>query len=115
MKRFKRGELYDLAIDDAIGSEQQGFRPALILQNNQGNKHSKTVIVAMLTSQEKSEQPTHVELEGFGLDKPSTVLLEQIRTVDKRRFGAYIGKVNQVKMAEIDMALDISLGRVQLE
>ena len=83
---IKRGDIYHADLNPIFGSEQGGYRPVLIIQNNVGNKYSPTVIVAAITSQPKTKLPTHVPLQGIeGLEKHSVVLLEQVRTIDKRR------------------------------
>ncbi len=114
MKRCcKRGQLYYASLDDGIGSEQQGYRPVLIIQNNKGNRYSPTVIVATLTSRmDKSESlPTHYVLQGMrGLKNESVVQLEQLRTIDKIRLKKYIGEVDENVLSEIDSALLLSLG-----
>ena len=92
---FKRGELYFADLSPVIGSEQGGVRPVLVIQNNVGNKYSPTIIVAAITSQiNKAKIPTHVELSSleYGLPKDSVVLLEQLRTLDKRRLRENICK-----------------------
>ena len=113
MNDFKRGELYYADLSPVVGSEQGGVRPVLIIQNNVGNKYSPTVIVAAVTSQiNKAKLPTHIELssETYGLPKDSVVLLEQVRTLDKRRLKDRIGELDHAKMQKIDNALLISLG-----
>lgn len=109
---FKRGEIYYADLSPVIGSEQGGLRPILIVQNDIGNKYSPTVIVAAITSQmEKAKLPTHIEVgTEYGLAKNSVVLLEQIRTIDKRRLQEKIGEVDQFKMNQINQAMYISLG-----
>ena len=110
---FKRGELYYADLSPVIGSEQGGVRPVLIIQNDVGNKYSPTVIIAAITSQiNKAKLPTHIELsaEVYGLPKDSVVLLEQVRTLDKRRLREKIGAIDGTKMRSIDNALLISLG-----
>ena len=112
---FKRGDLYYADLSPVIGSEQGGIRPVLIVQNDVGNKYSPTVIVAAVTSQiNKAKLPTHIELsaEVYGLPKDSVVLLEQVRTLDKRRLKEKIGVVDEFKMQKISRALLISLGLV---
>lgn len=110
---IKRGELYYADLSPVVGSEQGGVRPILIVQNDTGNKYSPTVIAAAVTSKmTKAKLPTHIELcEGeFGLAKDSVILLEQIRTLDKRRLKERIGELSKVKMQRVDTALLISLG-----
>ena len=116
MKRpILRGELYYADLDPVIGSEQGGERPVVILQNNRGNHYSPTVIVAPLTTQKiKPQLPTHVAVAGNGLRSSSLVLLEQIRTIDKRRLKEKIGKLPPNVMLRVDIALKISLGFVKV-
>ncbi len=112
---IKRGELYYADLSPVIGSEQGGIRPVLIIQNNVGNKYSPTVIVSAITSQiNKAKIPTHIELpaKDFGLAKDSVVLLEQLRTIDKKRLKEKIGEVDEKKMTSIETALLVSLGFV---
>ena len=112
---YKRGELYYADLSPVVGSEQGGVRPVLVIQNNVGNKYSPTIIVAAITRQiNKAKIPTHVELNSkdYGLPKDSVVLLEQLRTLDKRRLKEKIGFVDSLKMKNIDNALLISLGFV---
>ena len=115
MNEIKRGELYYADLSPVVGSEQGGIRPVLIIQNDIGNKYSPTVIVSAITSQiNKAKIPTHIELSAseFGLPKDSVVLLEQLRTIDKRRLKERIGVIDEVKMNKVDNALLISLGFV---
>lgn len=112
-KEIKRGDLYYARLDPIIGSEQGGTRPVLILQNNTGNKFSPTTIVAAaITSQTaKSPLPTHVTLSNVpGLAHESLILLEQLRTIDCKRLGNYIGTLDERAMAQVDQALAISVG-----
>ena len=82
-REIRRGDIYHADLNPILGSEQGGYRPVLVIQNNRGNKHSPTVIVAAITSRPKHKMPTHVLLKGIeGLEKDSVVLLEQLRTVD---------------------------------
>lgn len=116
---LKRGDIYyaDLTgIENSIGCEQTGKRPVLIIQNNIGNFHSPTTIVAILTTRHKANLPTHVKIKPFDcLDKNSTVCLEQIKTIDKIRLGEYLGNVGPEEMENVDKALSISLGVDNLE
>jgi len=110
---IKRGELYYADLSPVVGSEQGGVRPILIVQNNTGNKYSPTIIAAAITSQlNKAKLPTHIELSAneFGLMKDSVILLEQIRTLDKRRIKEKIGELSPLKMQKVNTALLISLG-----
>ncbi|MEW6723844.1 MAG: type II toxin-antitoxin system PemK/MazF family toxin [Bacillota bacterium] len=109
----KRGEVYYADLSPVIGSEQGGIRPVLVIQNDVGNRYSPTVIVAAITSQiEKSKIPTHVELKNdeCGFERDSVILLEQIRTIDKRRLKEKVGHLSQEIMARVDVALGISVG-----
>ena len=113
MESFKRGDLYFADLSPVVGSEQGGVRPVLIIQNNVGNKYSPTIIVAAITSQiNKAKLPTHIELSSdiYGLPKDSVVLLEQVRTLDKRRLKERIGELSPSKMQKVNTALLISLG-----
>lgn len=110
---IKRGEIYYADLSPVVGSEQGGVRPVLILQNDVGNKYSPTVIVTAITSQlGKAKLPTHVELSAdeYNLPKNSVALLEQIRTLDKRRLQEHITTLTPTKMKEVNKALLISLG-----
>lgn len=109
----KRGDIYYADLSPVIGSEQGGVRPVLVVQNNVGNKYSPTIIIAAITSQiNKARLPTHVEINApvFGLPKDSVVLLEQIRTIDKKRLREKIGKFDEDMMKLVDEALKISIG-----
>ncbi len=110
---IKRGELYYADLSPVVGSEQGGIRPVLIVQNDVGNKYSPTIIAAAITSQlNKAKLPTHINLpaEEYGLPKDSVVLLEQIRTLDKRRLKDKIGELPVGVMDRVNEALMISLG-----
>lgn len=109
----KRGDIFYADLSPVVGSEQGGIRPVLIIQNNVGNKYSPTVIIAAITSQiNKAKLPTHVEIssEEYGLNKDSVVLLEQIRTLDKKRLKEKIGHMSDKDMRKVDEALLISVG-----
>lgn len=110
---IKRGDIYFADLSPVVGSEQGGVRPVLVIQNDVGNKFSPTVIVSAITSQlSKAKLPTHVELSSvqYHLPKDSVVLLEQIRTLDKKRLKDKITVLDEIKMKEINRALLISLG-----
>lgn len=108
-KVIRRGQIYYADLSPAIGSEQGGIRPVIIIQNDIGNKYSPTTIIAPLTSrQTKAKLPTHVDLCCDCLTKSSVVLLEQIRIIDKKRLTSYVGMVND--MTDIDHALKVSVG-----
>lgn len=109
----KRGEIYYADLSPVVGSEQGGVRPVLIVQNDVGNRYSPTVIAAAITSQQnKAKLPTHIELEAraYGLSKNSIVLLEQMRTLDKRRLREKMGCLDEPAMQRVDNAIAISLG-----
>ena len=104
----KRGEIYYADLSPVVGSEQGGVRPVLIVQNDVGNRHSPTVIAAAITSQkDKTHLPTHIEVEAekCGLAKDSIVLLEQIRTLDKRRLKDKMGELDLRSMNKVNTAL----------
>lgn len=110
---IKRGELYYADLSPVVGSEQGGVRPILVVQNDTGNKYSPTIIAAAVTSKlNKAKLPTHIELSAheFGLQKDSVILLEQIRTLDKRRLKDRIGELPPTTMKRVNVALLISLG-----
>ena len=110
---IKKGDLYFADLSPVMGSEQGGIRPVLVVQNDVGNKFSPTIIVAAITSRRnKADLPTHVEIEadGNGLSKNSVVLLEQLRTIDKRRLRVRIGTSDKTRLPEVNEALSVSLG-----
>lgn len=108
-----RGDIYFADLSPVIGSEQGGFRPVLVIQNDIGNKYSPTVIVSAITSQiQKARLPTHVELPAHlsGLERDSVVLTEQVRTIDKKRLRRRVSRLDDEVMAKVDEALAISVG-----
>ena len=113
----KRGEIYYADLSPVVGSEQGGVRPVLIIQNDTGNRYSPTVIAAAITSQTgKARLPTHIELpveQECGLTRDSLVLLEQVRTLDKRRLRERMGRVDDRVMEKIDTAIAVSFGLSQ--
>ncbi len=113
MMSVKRGEIYYADLSPVVGSEQGGIRPVLIVQNDIGNRHSPTVIAAAITSRlDKAKLPTHISLEAStcGLQKDSIVLLEQIRTLDKKRLKDRMGALDASAMNRVDNAISISFG-----
>lgn len=113
----KRGEIYFADLSPVIGSEQGGVRPVLVVQNDVGNKYSPTIIISAITSKiDKAKLPTHVELGAgdYNLPKNSVILLEQVRTIDKRRLKDKIGFLSPVAMTDVDKGLLISLGLVEM-
>lgn len=112
-RQIHRGDIYCADLSPVVGSEQGGNRPVLVIQNNTGNHFSPTVIAAAITGHAKRDrQPTHVRINHStcGLFQNSTVLLEQIRTLDKSRLSEYMGRVDDEKMREVDTALGVSVG-----
>ena len=110
---IKRGEIYYADLSPVIGSEQGGIRPVLIVQNDVGNRYSPTVIAAAITSQQdKTNLPTHIKVqaEGCGLAKDSIVLLEQVRTIDKKRLKERMGSLDIPSMDMVDKAISVSFG-----
>lgn len=113
----KRGDIFYADLSPVIGSEQGGVRPVLIVQNDVGNKYSPTVIAAAVTSQiNKAKMPTHIEIkaEDYGLNKDSVILLEQIRTIDKKRLREKIGRLDDRLMDSVNKAIAISFGIIEL-
>ena len=109
----KRGDIFYADLSPVVGSEQGGIRPVLIVQNDVGNKFSPTVIAAAITSQKyKTDLPTHIKVDadGSGLARDSIVLLEQVRTLDKRRLKERMGNLEARDMHRVDRALSVSLG-----
>ena len=109
----KRGDIFYADLSPVIGSEQGGVRPVLIVQNDVGNRYSPTVICAAVTSRmNKAKMPTHIEVDSvrYSLAKDSVILLEQVRTIDKRRLREKIGHLDDEMMNRVDNALLISLG-----
>lgn len=109
----RRGDIFYADLSPVVGSEQGGVRPVLIIQNDMGNRHSPTVIAAAITSQmNKAKLPTHIELVGqnCGLTKDSVVLLEQIRTLDKKRLREHMGRLDETQMQRVDNAIAVSFG-----
>ena len=113
MNTVKRGDIYYADLSPVVGSEQGGLRPVLIVQNDTGNRHSPTVIAAAITSQlGKARLPTHIELaaQSYGLPRESVVLLEQIRTLDKKRLRQCMGHLDKEAMEKVDNAIAVSFG-----
>ena len=109
----KRGDIFFADLSPVVGSEQGGMRPVVILQNDRGNRHSPTVIAAAVTSRTtKAPLPTHISVEknAYGLLKDSVILLEQVRTLDKRRLKEKVGHLTDEVMREVDGAIEISFG-----
>lgn len=114
---IKRGDIYYADLSPVVGSEQGGVRPVLVVQNDIGNRYSPTVIVAAITSQiHKGKLPTHIEISStdYGLPKDSVILLEQIRTIDKKRLKEKIGFLAPEIMGKVDESLQISFGLIDI-
>ncbi|WP_279122220.1 type II toxin-antitoxin system PemK/MazF family toxin [Holdemania filiformis] len=111
-KAIRCGDLFYADLNPVVGSEQGGIRPVLVIQNDVGNHFSPTVVAAAITSRKaKNSLPTHILLENVpGLAPTSLLLLEQLRTIDRKRLRGYIGRISKEKMLEIDAALAISIG-----
>lgn len=111
--KIKRGDIFFADLSPVVGSEQGGVRPVVIVQNDIGNKYSPTIIIAPITSQlHKAKLPTHVGItaDEYGLPKNSVILLEQVRTIDKKRLREKIGAFNDKMIIKIDEGLKVSLG-----
>lgn len=112
-KTVRKGDIFYADLSPVIGSEQGGIRPVVILQNDVGNRFSQTTIVAMITSKlTKAKMPTHICInsEQYGLNKKSIILVEQIRTIDKRRIREKLGKLELDDIDKVDKAILISFG-----
>ncbi len=110
---IRRGDIYYADLSPVIGSEQGGIRPVLIVQNDIGNKYSPTVIAAAITSRiGKSKLPTHIEVyaDKYGLARDSVILLEQIRTLDKKRLKEKMGHLDEDVMGQVNDAITVSFG-----
>jgi mRNA interferase MazF len=113
----RRGDIVYANLNPVIGSEQGGTRPVLVLQNDIGNRHSPTTIVVAITSRiKKAKLPTHVEIcaDDYGLERDSVILLEQLRTIDKRRLKEKLAHLDEESMNRVNEGLMISLGLTQL-
>ena len=112
-EQVKLGDIFYADLSPVVGSEQGGTRPVLIVQNDTGNRHSPTVIAAAITSQTgKARLPTHINIAGgsVGLSKDSVILLEQVRTIDKRRLREHMGRLDDEHMLMVNEAIAISFG-----
>ena len=110
---IRRGDIYYADLSPVVGSEQGGIRPVLIIQNDVGNRHSPTVICAAITSKmNKAKLPTHIEIStrDYQIVKNSVILLEQIRTLDKKRLREHMGRVDGPMMHRVDAAIAVSFG-----
>ena len=107
---IKRGVIFYADLDPVVGSVEGGVRPVLVVQNNVGNKLSPTVVVVPISSVRKKDLPVHIQIRYSGVPRNSTVLAEQIRTIDRRRLQKYVGSLDREFMKEIDRILKISIG-----
>ena len=109
---IKRGDIYYADLSPAIGSEQAGLRPVIVLQNDIGNKYSPVVIVAAITSKQKSKgMKTHIKIgRNCGLDRDSVIMLEHIRTIDKSRLEKYISSADDADMYKVNKGIIVSFG-----
>lgn len=107
--RVNRGEIWmaDLGYENVMDSEQRGYRPVLVIQNDIGNKYSPTVIVACITKQSKADLPTHMKCELF---EPSTIMFEQVRTISKERLNKRVTRLTEAEMLEVNERIKISMG-----
>lgn len=110
---IRRGDIFYADLSPVIGSEQGGIRPVLVVQNDVGNRYSPTIIISAITSrQSKTKLPTHIEIPGelYGLNKDSVILLEQVRTIDKKRLREKTGHLDTPLMGKVNEALSTSFG-----
>ena len=118
---IKKGDIYYAMLNPVIGSQQNGKRPVVVIQNNLANKHSPTVIIAPITTiLKKLYIPTHIVISKNNfLKKDSTILVEQVRVIDKSRIITFLGKLNEIQMRQVDKALinsfGIDLGNIESE
>lgn len=111
---MQRGDIFTANLGKGFGNEQGGFRPVLIVQNEEGIEHGNTVAVVALTTSEKRYMPTHLQLNrgSFGLQEDSTVLVETIRSIDKGRLHKYVGTIDKVTLGKVDKMIKLNLGLV---
>jgi len=110
--KIRRGDIFYADLSPVIGSEQDGIRPILVIQNDVGNRYSPTIIGIAITSKDKTNMPTHLKINGtkYGLDKDSVILAEQIRTLDKSRLKERVGRLDKKTLDELKRAIEISFG-----
>lgn len=112
----KRGDIYYADLHGSVGSEQGGVRPVVVIQNDKGNRFSKTLIVAPISTKlSKPPIPTHVMIPSTSLERTSMILLEQLRTIDKQRLGQWICSLDQATLKQVDEAIKVSLGLIKKE
>lgn len=110
--RVRRGDIFYADLSPVVGSEQDGVRPIVVIQNDVGNRYSPTIIGIAITSKEKIKMPTHLEIDGskYGLEKDSVILAEQIRTLDKSRLKEKVGRLDKETLDKLKKAIEISFG-----
>ena len=112
-RAYLRGDIFYADLPDQKGSEQNGLRPVVIIQNNLGNKYGRTLIVAPITSQDKTNLPVHSEIYN-SLEKDSTILLEQVTTIDKNKVKEFVGHLTRNELKKLNIALARSVGLMDL-
>lgn len=113
-RAYLRGDIFYADLPDQNGSEQSGVRPVVIIQNNLGNKYGRTLIVAPITSQYKKNLPVHSEIYNNSLEKDSTILLEQVTTIDKNKVKEFVGHLTRNELKKLNIALARSVGLMDL-
>ncbi|EHK2426047.1 type II toxin-antitoxin system PemK/MazF family toxin [Clostridium perfringens] len=113
-RAYLRGDIFYADLPDQNGSEQSGVRPVVIIQNNLGNKYGRTLIVAPITSQDKKDLPVHSEIYNNSLEKDSTILLEQVTTIDKNKVKEFVGHLTRNELKKLNIALARSVGLMDL-
>ncbi|BDU81128.1 mRNA interferase [Clostridium perfringens A] len=113
-RAYLRGDIFYADLPDQKGSEQNGLRPVVIIQNNLGNKYGRTLIVAPITSRDKKDLPVHSEIYNNSLEKDSTILLEQVTTIDKNKVKEFIGHLTRNELKKLNIALARSVGLMDL-
>ena len=113
-RAYLRGDIFYADLPDQKGSEQNGLRPVVIIQNNLGNKYGRTLIVAPITSQDKKDLPVHSEIYNNSLEKDSTILLEQVTTIDKNKVKEFVGHLTRNELKKLNIALARSVGLMDL-
>ncbi|BDU83449.1 type II toxin-antitoxin system PemK/MazF family toxin [Clostridium perfringens] len=113
-RAYLRGDIFYADLPDQKGSEQNGLRPVVIIQNNLGNKYGRTLIVAPITSQDKPNLPVHSEIYNNSLEKDSTILLEQVTTIDKNKVKEFVGHLTRNELKKLNIALARSVGLMDL-
>ncbi|WP_300261787.1 type II toxin-antitoxin system PemK/MazF family toxin [Clostridium sp.] len=114
-RAYLRGDIFYADLPEQNGSEQSGVRPVVIIQNNLGNKYGRTLIVAPITSQYKKDLPVHSEIYNNSLERDSTILLEQVTTIDKNKVKEFVGHLTRNELKKLNIALAISVGLMDLD